>query len=1500
MSALENYCGSPFWNTSLTWNTTDPDFTPCFQKTVLLWTPCIFLCLLSPLELVFIRKFPKRALDRNIQNIAQTFFMLVIILTQVIEYFHILYEHYEEKEIASVDFYSPIIAFITFVLCFILMLLQHRKGRHTSGILFIFWVLLNISNVIRFRSFMKKIDQSSQFATSVIFINYIPYFTSCLFQFLLSCFADVSPVLEQVFNEQKRSPEETASFLSRLTFVWFDRLAWLGYKRPITADDLWTLKAEYKTINVNAIFEKAWDQEIQKARIAEPESIRTTGYQNLQDDDSKAAYKKSMLNALWKTFGVPFSISVLFNFVSSLFDLLSPLILQLLIAFVTSNEPVWHGILYIAVLVMIDAIGSQLTTQFWNLNTITSIRMRSALISAVYKKSLKISQTSKQTSTVGEIVNLMSVDTERMGEMLIHLPLLFTCPIQIGVAVYMMYNILGVSALIGLSVIIIVAPINLLLGMKIEKWQMKGMEYKDERIKVTNEVLNGMRVLKLYAWEPPFRDKIQDIRQKELDISKKLIWLRAVMWFLFTCSPFLICLTMYTSYIFIDKTHVLDASTVFVSLAILHIIQEPLGFIPIIIGAIIQMRVSLMRLNKFMNLSEIDEEQINHEISSDAVQVENGTFSWQLDAEPTLSDISIKIPRGSLVAIVGSVGSGKSSFISSLLGEMEKLQGSVNTYGSIAYVPQTAWIQNASLKDNILFGKTENEAEYQAVINACALKPDLDILPAGDMTEIGEKGINLSGGQKQRVSLGRAVYNDADIYLLDDPLSAVDSHVGKHIFDELIGPNGLLKKKTRILVTHGVMHLPQADFIVVLEKGKIHEIGTYQELLDAQGTFYNLINIGQGDDKNDETDEEEETEIGNLPEVAQEARRYSRQSSGKSLKRLVSKDGSINDGDSPEKLQEKKANQLNSANLITEETVETGTIGWPVYFHYIKSIGITLSVITVILDACSWGLACGNNFWLSEWTNDPQSSKPERRNMYLGVYGGLNGVQSIVMFMAYLVSMLAFISASKTLHADMLQRVLRAPMSFFDVTPIGRIINRFSHDIDTVDTTIPMTAIMLMDLVLQLLGSFIIIAISTPLIIPVLVPISIIYFFVQKFYISTSRQLKRLGSNFRSPIYSHFSETLNGLAVIRAFKTQDAFLDASNFKIDHNHKAEFAANSATRWLSVRLDLLGAVIIFSTSMLAVFGKESIEPGTLGLALTYAITVTASLDWITMMKSELETYIVSVERIKEYSEIPSEAPWTLDTENVNSKWPLEGTVRFDRYSTRYREGLDLVLKRISFKIKDGEKIGVVGRTGAGKSSMALALFRLIEGAGGSINIDSINIANLGLHTLRSRLTIIPQDPVLFCGTLRSNLDPFSHYEDQDLWFSLEHSHLKDYVSGLTGGLEYEIAEGGENLSVGQRQLLCLARALLRKSKVLVLDEATAAVDLETDELIQATIRKEFADCTIFTIAHRLNTIMDSTRVLVLQNGTIEELDAPDKLLKNTNSVFYSMAKNAGLVD
>ncbi|NXW50872.1 MRP3 protein, partial [Nyctiprogne leucopyga] len=1207
--------------------------------------------------------------------------------------------------------------------------------------------------------------------------------------------------------------------------------------------------------------------------------------------------KPSFLKALLRTFGPYFLIGSFFKLIQDLLSFINPQLLSVLIGFIKNKDaPAWWGFLIAALMFICAVLQTLILHQHFQYCFVTGMRLRTGITGVIYRKSLVITNSAKRSSTVGEIVNLMSVDAQRFMDLMTFLNMLWSAPLQIFLALYFLWQTLGPSVLAGVAVMVLLIPFNAAIAMKTRAFQVEQMRYKDSRIKLMNEILGGIKVLKLYAWEPSFSEKVLEIRKNELRVLKKSAYLNSLSTFAWISAPFLVALTTFAVYVSVDEKNILDAEKAFVSLSLFNILKFPLNMLPQVISNIAQTSVSLKRIQEFLSHDELDPNCVETKIIApgNAISVTNATFSWGKELKPSLKDINLLVPSGALVAVVGHVGCGKSSLVSALLGEMEKLEGEVAVKGSVAYVPQQAWIQNATLKDNILFGQAPNEQKYQNVLEACALKTDLEVLPGGDQTEIGEKGINLSGGQRQRVSLARAVYSNSDIYLLDDPLSAVDSHVAKHIFDKVIGPDGVLKGKTRVLVTHGISFLPQVDHIIVLVDGKVSEMGSYQDLLKQNKAFAEFLRNYALDEDIEEDEptmlEEEEvllaedtlsihTDLADNEPVTNEVRKQF-------LRAVLSQVIPITPSS---RAFYSCTNQLWCVILQVKLTV---------FWQYMKAVSPVISSVICFLYCCQNAAAIGANVWLSDWTNEPVINGTQHNTaMRIGVYAALGLLQGLIVLISSFTLAMGGINAARTLHAALLENKFHTPQSFYDTTPTGRIINRFSKDIYVIDEVIPPTILMFLGTFFTSLSTMIVIIASTPLFAVVIVPLAILYFFVQRFYVATSRQLKRLESVSRSPIYSHFSETVSGASVIRAYRRVKSFIDISDLKVDENQKSYYPGIVSNRWLGIRVEFVGNCIVLFAALFAVIGKNSLNAGLVGLSVSYALQVTLSLNWMVRMTSELETNIVAVERIKEYSETETEAPWIIEGKSPPEDWPSKGELEFVNYSVRYRKGLDLVLKGLNLQVHGGEKIGIVGRTGAGKSSMTLCLFRILEAVKGEIKIDGVNISEIGLHDLRSRLTIIPQDPVLFSGTLRMNLDPFNKYSDEEIWKALELSHLKRFVSSQPSMLDYECSEGGENLSVGQRQLVCLARALLRKTRILILDEATAAIDLETDDLIQMTIRTQFEDCTVLTIAHRLNTIMDYTRVLVLDNGTIAEFDTPASLIAS-KGLFYSMAKDAGL--
>ncbi|KAM9364701.1 ATP-binding cassette sub-family C member 2 [Pholidichthys leucotaenia] len=1563
-AALEDYCGSIFWNDSYL-DREDPDLPVCLEQTVLVWIPLGFLWFFAPWHLVSLCRNCK-VKRKHLSGIYITKQVVVslLFLTAIAALAVTLGEDYgPNKDTSSknpgVFYANPVLFAVTWILVLLCQEgIRLKKRAVDSSTLFLFWLLLVLCDIFPFQTLLREALRLGEIQDVPRFCLFYIAFGLELIALILSAVADIPKEHKECV---KKNPEAGAPFLSRITFNWFNSMVMKGHKQPLVQEDMWDLNESDNTAYISERFYHFMDSEFAAARVrfqnkmkkkpAEKrvnprEDVYENGLSNglgkgvsqdvlmmeerrKKDDDGeekKSKKKKKdknkekenypnswLITTIYKTFKGLLIESAFFKLLQDVLTFVSPQLLKLMINFTQDKSSyVWEGYIYAVLLFVVALLQSLFLQQYFQRCFVLGMKVRTAIMAAVYKKALVVSNDTRKESTVGETVNLMSADAQRFNDVTNFIHLLWSCPLQIVIAIAFLWLELGPSVLAGVAVMVLMVPINGLLATKARKLQIENMKFKDKRLKIMNEILNGIKILKLYAWEPSFQTQVEDIRGEELKVMKKFAYLTSVSTFIFSCAPAVVSLATFAVFVSVSSDNILTAEKAFTSISLFNILRFPLAMLPMLLASIVQTAVSKKRLEKFLGGEDIDSDTVRHDPSfNTAVSVCDGSFAWGKNDEPLLKNVNLDIKPGWLVAVVGAVGSGKSSLISALLGEMHSTKGFINIKGSVAFVPQQAWIQNATLRDNILFGSPHDEKRFQDVIQACALVPDLELLSGGELTEIGEKGINLSGGQKQRVSLARAAYSESEIYLLDDPLSAVDSHVGKHLFEHVIGPKGLLKDKTRILVTHGVSFLPHVDEIVVLENGVVSEIGSYNELRASGGAFSEFLDTyaKEQSNQNKSEDNSERTEDLELfldrediqPDSPLEDTVSQTLKRENSIRRSLRNSSVRIKRNSSAKKPEDAAEPNKGQKLIEKETMETGHVKLVVFVQYMRAMGWWYSVMVILIYFIQNVAFIGQNLWLSDWTSDSLEYENETypasvRDTRVGVFGALGVAQGLFVFLGTLLLANASVNASRILHSRLLSNILRVPMIFFDTTPIGRVVNRFAKDIFTIDEAIPNSYRSWILCFMGVLGTLFVICLATPFFTIIIIPLGLIYFFVQRFYVATSRQLRRLDSVSRSPIYSHFGETVSGLSVIRAYKHQERFLKHNEITIDENLKSVYPWIVSNRWLAIRLEFVGNMVVFFSALFAVISRDSIDSGLVGLSISYALNVTQTLNWLVRMTSELETNIVAVERVSEYAEIENEASWVTDRRPPQD-WPENGRVQFENFKVRYRPGLDLVLHGITCDITTTEKIGIVGRTGAGKSSLTNCLFRIIEAAEGHIFIDKIDISTIGLHDLRNRLTIIPQDPVLFSGTLRMNLDPFDRFSDEEIWRVLELSHLKGYVSGLQDGLQHEVAEGGENLSVGQRQLLCLARALLRKSRILILDEATAAVDLETDNLIQNTIRKEFSDCTVLTIAHRLHSIMDSSRVMVLDAGKIVEFDSPANLLKKEGH-FYSMAKDAGI--
>uniref|UniRef100_A0A8C6FEF5 Multidrug resistance-associated protein 4 n=1 Tax=Monodon monoceros TaxID=40151 RepID=A0A8C6FEF5_MONMO len=1227
-----------------------------------------------------------------------------------------------------------------------------------------------------------------------------------------------------VYPEVKPNPLQDANLCSRVLFWWLNPLFKIGHKRRLEEDDMYSVLPEDRSKHLGEELQGYWDREVLRA----------------EKDAREPSLTKAIIKCYWKSY----LVLGIFTLIEESTRVVQPIILGKIIGYFENYNPTDSAALYKAygyagVLSACTLVLAILHHLYFYHVQCAGMRLRVAMCHMIYRKALCLSNLAMGKTTTGQIVNLLSNDVNRFDQVTIFLHFLWAGPLQAIIVTILLWMEIGISCLAGMAVLIILLPLQSCIGKLFSSLRSKTAAFTDTRIRTMNEVITGIRIIKMYGWEKSFADLITSLRRKEISKILRSSYLRGMNLASFFVASKIIVFVTFTTYVTLGN--VITASRVFVAVTLYGAVRLTVTlFFPSAVEKVSEAVVSIRRIKNFLLLDEIT--QCNPQLPSDGkmiVDVQDFTASWDKASEtPTLQGLSFTVRPGELLAVVGPVGAGKSSLLSAVLGELPPSQGLVSVHGRIAYVSQQPWVFSGTLRSNILFGKKYEKERYEKVIKACALKKDLQLLEDGDLTVIGDRGTTLSGGQKARVNLARAVYQDADIYLLDDPLSAVDAEVSRHLFELCICQ--ALYQKITILVTHQLQYLKAASQILILKDGEMVQKGTYTEFLKSGIDFGSILKK-----------ENEETEPSTVPgspalrnRTFSESSVWSQQSSRPSLK-----DAAPEDQD----------------------------------------------VAYVLQD-----------WWLSYWANEQsalnvtvngQGNVTEKLDLYryLGIYSGLT-VSAVLFGIAR--SLLVFyvlVSSSQTLHNQMFESILRAPVLFFDRNPTGRILNRFSKDIGHMDDLLPLTFLDFIQTFLQVIGVVGVAVSVIPWIAIPLVPLGIIFFVLRRYFLQTSRDVKRLESTTRSPVFSHLSSSLQGLWTIRAYKAEERFQELFDAHQDLHSEAWFLFLTTSRWFAVRLDAICAIFVIVVAFGSLVLAKTLDAGQVGLALSYALTLMGMFQWCVRQSAEVENMMISVERVIEYTDLEKEAPWEYQKRPPPS-WPQEGVVVFDNVNFSYSLDGPLVLKHLTALIKSREKVGIVGRTGAGKSSLIAALFRLSEPEG-KIWIDKILTTEIGLHDLRKKMSIIPQEPVLFTGTMRKNLDPFNEHTDEELWNALEEVQLKEAIEDLPGKMDTELAESGSNFSVGQRQLVCLARAILRKNRILIIDEATANVDPRTDELIQKKIREKFAQCTVLTIAHRLNTIIDSDRIMVLDSGRLKEYDEPYVLLQNRDGLFYKMVQQLG---
>ncbi|XP_024537956.1 ABC transporter C family member 13 isoform X1 [Selaginella moellendorffii] len=1225
------------------------------------------------------------------------------------------------------------------------------------------------------------------------------------------------------------SSSQSASIWSTLTFSWVNPLMNAGSGKQLCQDDLFPLPGDL-----------------------DPEVCRDRLWEACLESENK-----SLFWAIFRSYGWSFFFIGLLKVVNDCLSFSGPLFLNAIMKYLQSGKHTSHGrgYWYACGIGGISLLRGFMGTHYSFLVARLRLKLKAGLTTIVYRKALSIRVAQRNSFSTGEIQTLMSVDADRTINLFSSVHDLWSLPLQIVVALCMLYMQVKYSFLAGLAVVILLIPVNRWIAVKIGEANTFMMAQKDERIRRTSELLTHIWTVKMYAWETFFAHKIRTVRNEEMKHLSTRKYLDALCVYFWACTPTLFSVLTFGLFTFLG--HTLDAATVFTSLALFNILISPLNSFPWVITGIVEAWVSIQRLQRF--LSSPDSSQTFSRTTPEmdrntALKVSEMDFSWS-SSLPTLKRISLDIPKGSLVVVLGQVGSGKSSLLHAILNEMNCERDSVYVSGSTAFVSQTPWIRSGSLRENILFGRLYVEDRYDQVVRACSLDFDVELMHKKDLSEIGERGCNLSGGQKARLALARAIYQDCDIYLLDDPLSAVDPHVAAWLMHHAIqGP--LLRDKTRVLCTHHHQAASLADIVVLVENGHAKCITS---------TPCKHLNSD-----NNQSEIEVDTEVTPYED-----------------RTLCGND-----------------REAKSFSLVEEEARDHGRVKATVYRTYAVFTGCSILAITVASTSLMQATKNGNDWWLAHWVDKTSSNDHHHSVKFylkiLFVIGGLNSLFTLLRAFSFACGGLR---AAFQVHETLLNNILRASILFFEKNPVGRILNRFSSDLYTIDDSLPFIANILLAHCFSLLGILIVLCLVQWEIVVLLIPLGFIYFRIQRFYRETSRELRRLDSVSRSPIYASFSEALDGASTIRAFQRQDMFLAQNVTFVEANQRASFSEIAASLWLSIRLQIMAAFLVFFVSMMAVLSRDkdllinSTTAGLIGLALSYAAPVISLLNNLLTAFSETEKEMVSVERVQQYLMIDIEVPEKGDNQELEDvhlpeNWPENGEVEFENVKLVYRPELPPALSNISFKIAAGEKVGIAGRTGAGKSSILCALFRLRPISFGRIIIDGFDISKLILHQLRESLSVVPQSPFLFEGTVRENLDPTGQASDCVLWEMIAKCHLKPAVE--SAGLDTQVRECGESFSVGQRQLLCLARSLLKRSRILCLDECTANVDPETTRLLKRTIAHECQDVTVVTIAHRLSTISDLQRVLVLDRGRLVEQGDPQALLRDKGSKFNSLAE------
>ncbi|KYR00638.1 ABC transporter C family protein [Tieghemostelium lacteum] len=1327
-------------------------------------------------------------------------------------------------------------------------------------------------------------------------------------------------------------PEENANLYQRALYTWVERMIWKGYKAPLELRDINDLPKKLKV---------------------------ESNLQYMQDINYNVKYP--LIYNCYQKFTKRNWILILLKVIVMVFNVITPMVLRALIQYIQTPNPVKIYAIGLCLALFVCSLGTSVLQQisFW-FGMRNALQIRGTLFSIILEKLFKINNSSKRKYNSGRVMNLISIDLEAFLDYFWnnHIDIVLN-PVQIAALLIYLSYLVGVAGLVGFLVMIIAIPLTSFFSTKSSRHYLKSLSFSDERVNLVGELISGIRFLKQYAWEKSFLERIEQKRIPQLEEVFKMVLFWMCSSLLTQSLSAIVLLSTFSVYSLLGNE--LTITIAFTCLTIFVNLRRPIEMLPECFQRLLKLVASSKRIEEFLSSPEIIP-SIDYitpgQIQQDVV-VENAYFDWNdqesndieselvlgntnlsdtdfsilsqddddmnqemlmsnaIELKPLnegqngeggsspsietrdqvhlsigdtnetsttrLVNLNFRAPHGKLTIICGSVGCGKSTLIASLIGEIHKIKGTVRSHRNVGFTTQQPFLLSASLRENVLFGKPYERSRYLQVLQACALHVDLNQLPARDLTEIGERGINLSGGQKARISLARALYSDPDCLVLDDPLNAVDTEVAKHLFENCI--QGMMSGKTRILVTHQLQFLPLADYIAVFQNDTIIQ-GTYNELKERGINFESLLKekqMGLEDHSNSGKSSNEKDDSGSSKILL------------KPIEELISDEGT--------------SDLLEMAKLVIKEDRCQGAVGLSTYMPFIRAGGSVFQFFFIVfIYAISQIAFQFSDYWLAIWTQQKLGSS-HSHSFYLLIYLGIILGFTALMITRYLLLSRFILRSCRLLHRQLLYAIAFASCTFFDTNPSGRILNRFSKDVTDVDVKLLPAASDFMYCFATVIISMLLMIFLNPIIMFPLMLLMVFYYYAQKIYRASSRELKRMESISRSPIYSLAQESFNGIIIIRSLHQADRFIQEMISRVNINQRLYFYSFAVHRWVGVRLELISSLTVLFASILSVFSNN---PALGSLSITTALGLTGFLNWSTRSYTEIELKMNSVERVLSYIETPSEdskiknkhqmevlesnnSEFTLaDCHDIAlpDNWPHTGKIEFKNVEIKYRDNMDPVIRDLSFTIEGNEKIGIVGRTGSGKSTIGGSLLRLVECSEGTILIDGIDISQVSLNDLRQRLSVVPQDPFIFSGSLRLNVDPFDQSTDEEIWNALEKVQLKKQVQNLPMKLQSQMNEAGEGWSVGEKQLLCLCRALLRNSKIILLDESSASLDFGTDQIIKKVIRDNFSQSTVLTIAHRLDTIVDSSRILVIDAGRLLEFDSPQNLIADRNSKFSQL--------